>query len=72
MTEESQLRATTDSPQASQDTAQPVTLARMRCTSSDIPFVKAGKKVLYDKADLNVYLDARRCGSTSDAARRTA
>ncbi len=67
------MRVMMDSAQASQYIGLArQTLARMRCTSSDIPFVKAGKKVLYDKADLDAYLDARRCGSTSDAARRTA
>jgi excisionase family DNA binding protein len=37
-----------------------------------IPFVKLGRKVLYDPADLDAYVAARRFRSTSEAEHRTA
>lgn len=46
------------------------TLARWRCDKSDGPkFTRAGRKILYAKSDLDAYLEARICASTSDAGK---
>ena len=42
------------------------TLARLRCIGGSPAFYKVGRQVLYDRADLDVWLDARRRRSTSD------
>ena len=42
------------------------TLNRMRCDGTSPPFIKIGRRVLYDLADLDRYLDSRRRLSTSD------
>jgi hypothetical protein len=44
------------------------TLAKMRCMGGSPPFIKAGRKVLYRRSDLNEWLDARRVSNTSEAA----
>jgi excisionase family DNA binding protein len=42
------------------------TLARLRCVGSSPVFYKVGRQVLYDRADLDCWLDQRRRISTSD------
>lgn len=41
------------------------TLQRMRAHGTGMPFVKAGSRVLYDIADLDTYMNARKVQSTS-------
>lgn len=49
----------------------PATLAKIRCVSNDgPPFMRLGRKIVYARADLDAWLDARRASSTSDADRR--
>lgn len=45
------------------------TLAKLRCVGGSPSFLKLGRRVLYDRADLDNWLAARRAKSTSDAAR---
>lgn len=45
------------------------TLAKLRCVGGSPAFMKLGRRVLYDRADLDTWLAARRAKSTSDAAR---
>jgi len=40
------------------------TLAKMRCLGGGPPFVKAGRRVLYRRADIKAWLDARRVKNT--------
>src|SRR5438105_4069016 len=42
------------------------TLARRRCEGTSPPFFKVGRQVLYDRHDLDVFLDERCRLSTSD------
>ena len=42
------------------------TLAKMRVSGDSPPFYKLGRQVLYDRAELDEWLDARRRRSTSD------
>jgi hypothetical protein len=44
------------------------TLAKMRCIGGGPPFVKAGRRVLYRRADIKAWLDARRVKNTTEAA----
>jgi hypothetical protein len=44
------------------------TLAKMRCLGGGPPFVKAGRRVLYRRADIKAWLDARRVKNTTEAA----
>jgi hypothetical protein len=45
------------------------TLEKDRCEGRlNIPYIKAGKAVLYDTADLDCWLAARRRTNTSEAA----
>ena len=44
------------------------TLAKMRCAGGGPPFVKAGRRVLYRRADIKAWLDARRVKNTTEAA----
>jgi hypothetical protein len=45
----------------------PVTLAKLRVAGGDSPgFFKVGSRVMYDQAELDAWLDARRRRSTSD------
>lgn len=48
------------------------TLAKWRCVGGGPVFVKAGRKVLYRRADLIDWLNERRVASTTDAARLAA
>lgn len=42
-------------------------LNKLRCAGGGPPFIKIGRAVLYDPADLSSWLAARRRCSTSDA-----
>jgi hypothetical protein len=42
------------------------TLARWRCEGGGPAFLKLGTRIRYERADLDVWLDARRHLSTSD------
>ena len=42
------------------------TLARLRCSGGSPIFYKVGRQVLYDRSDLDAWLDARRRRSTCD------
>jgi hypothetical protein len=44
-------------------------LAKMRCKGGGPPFLKLGRRVLYERSTLKEWLKARRAKSTSDAAR---
>ena len=44
----------------------PKTLVKNRCIGGSPPFFKAGRRVIYDRADLDRWLDERRRTSTSD------
>ena len=46
------------------------TLAKLRCIGGGPPYIKAGRKILYRRADLCHWLDARRVANTSEAAFR--
>ena len=43
------------------------TLSKARCLGTSPPYIKIGRRVLYDRADLDRYLDSRRRLSTSDS-----
>lgn len=43
------------------------TLAKMRCLGGSPVFLRLGRKIVYCRADLDAWLDARRASSTSDA-----
>jgi len=45
----------------------PATLTKMRCLGGSPVFIKAGRKILYVRSDLDARLHARRATSTSDA-----
>jgi hypothetical protein len=47
----------------------PATLAKMRCWGGTPPFLRLGRKIVYCRADLDEWLNARRATSTSDADR---
>ena len=42
------------------------TLAKLRWSGGSPPFYRMGSRILYDRADLDEWLDARRRASTSD------
>jgi hypothetical protein len=44
------------------------TLAKMRCIGGGPPFIKLGRKVLYRRADVAAWRNARRVGNTTEAA----
>jgi hypothetical protein len=44
------------------------TLAKLRCVGGGPPFIKLGRKVLYRRADLADWLNARRVANTCEAA----
>ena len=44
------------------------TLAKLRCVGGSPPFYKVGRQVLYDRAELDAWLDERRRISTSSRA----
>jgi hypothetical protein len=44
------------------------TLAKMRCMGGGPVFVKAGRRVLYRRADLLAWVNARRVHNTAEAA----
>jgi hypothetical protein len=46
----------------------PSTLAKMRCFGGGPPFLKLGRKVVYRRADLADWLNARRVANTCEAA----
>jgi hypothetical protein len=46
------------------------TLAKLRCIGGGPLYIKAGRKILYRRADLCHWLDARRVANTSEAALR--
>ena len=46
------------------------TLAKLRCLGGGPPYLKLGRKVVYRRADLADWLDARRVANTSQAALR--
>lgn len=43
------------------------TLAKLRCTGGSLLFYKVGRRILYDRCDLDEWLDARHRASTSDS-----
>ena len=43
------------------------TLAKLRCIGGSPAFYKVGRRVLYDRADLDLWLDSRRKESTRDS-----
>jgi excisionase family DNA binding protein len=45
------------------------TLERWRCRGGTLPFVKAGRRVLYRPADIEAFISARIRTSTSDLGR---
>ena len=45
------------------------TLAKMRCWGGTPVFIRLGRKIGYQRADLDKWLAARRAENTSDAAR---
>jgi len=45
-------------------------LNKLRCLGGSPPYIKTGRAVLYDPADLEAWLAARRQVSTSDGAGR--
>ncbi len=45
------------------------TLAKMRCWGGSPPYYKLGRKVAYERAALDAWLNERRVKNTSDAAR---
>jgi len=45
------------------------TLAKMRCWGGSPTFMRLGRKIVYARADLDSWLNARRATSTSDADR---
>lgn len=45
---------------------EPKTLANWRTLGRGPKFIKAGKRVMYDPADLKAWKDERRVGSTSE------
>jgi hypothetical protein len=45
------------------------TLAKMRCLGGSPTFLRLGRKIVYFRADLDAWLNARRATSTSDADR---
>lgn len=47
----------------------PQTLNALRCHGGSPRWIKAGRRVLYDRADLDLWLDERRTNSTRE--RRT-
>lgn len=48
---------------------RPSTLETWRVRKSDaIPFIRAGRRVLYAVADLHAFMSANRCNSTSARA----
>jgi excisionase family DNA binding protein len=47
----------------------PQTLNRMRCEGSSPPYIKLGRRVLYDRAELDAWIDKSRRVSTSDRGR---
>jgi excisionase family DNA binding protein len=46
------------------------TLAKMRVSGESPPFYKLGRQVLYDRAELDEWVAARRRRSTSDVGKR--
>jgi predicted DNA-binding transcriptional regulator AlpA len=46
------------------------TLAKMRCLGGGPVFIRLGRKVGYQRADLDTWLAVRRAVNTSDAAAR--
>ncbi|MEM7480301.1 MAG: helix-turn-helix domain-containing protein [Acidobacteriota bacterium] len=44
----------------------PATLETLRSRGGGPPFVKLGRRVVYRREDLDVWLEDRRCTSTSD------
>jgi hypothetical protein len=44
------------------------TLAKMRCMGGGPPFLKLGRRVLYRRGDLIIWLNARRVRNTTEAA----
>jgi hypothetical protein len=46
----------------------PATLAKWRCIGGGPVFIKCGRRVVYDRRDLDAFMDASRRRSTSDAA----
>jgi predicted DNA-binding transcriptional regulator AlpA len=45
---------------------KPQSLAKMRWEGTSPPFIKLGRRVLYDLAEIDRWLDQRRRRSTSD------
>ncbi len=45
------------------------TLAKLRCVGGSPVFLKLGRRVVYERAALDTWLDGRRVRSTSDAER---
>jgi len=45
------------------------TLAKMRCLGGSPTFMRLGRKIVYARADLDLWLSERRASSTSDADR---
>lgn len=47
------------------------TLEKWRVAGGQIPFVKAGRLVKYDAADVRAWMDARKVSSTSEQCARS-
>jgi hypothetical protein len=47
----------------------PATLAKMRCWGGGPPYLKLGRKVLYERSAIAAWLAQRRVKNSSDAAR---
>jgi hypothetical protein len=45
-------------------------LRKLRCVGGGPVYVKVGRRVVYDQADLDAWLDSLKVKSTSDASRR--
>ena len=47
-------------------------LRKLRCVGGGPVYAKAGRRVVYDQADIDAWMDARKVTSTSDATHRSA
>lgn len=48
------------------------TLCKLRCNGGGPKFIRAGRKILYRRADLVAWLEAKTFGSTSEYGREVA
>lgn len=47
-------------------------LRKLRCVGGGPVYVKAGRRVVYDQADLDAWMDSRKVSSTAQATQRNA